>query len=256
MKEKFIPGIFNYCDRWCERCTFTSRCRNYERTGKLEPEQLDSSNQKFWDTISANFKETMEMIHKMAKEKGIDLDNVMTKEEIDDYNKKEALIRKEVREHELIKLCKRYQKIVLPFFEKEAKQHIVNRSKELVCHLEIGVATEDAAKQVIAGLEDCTDIIQWYVFFIDAKLQRALHGKLEGEEDAEEYGFPKDSEGSAKIAIIAIEKSSAAWVRLFELMPSAEDTALNVLAILSRLRKLALEEFPQALAFKRPGFDG
>jgi hypothetical protein len=23
---KFIPGIYNYCDRWCERCRFTSRC--------------------------------------------------------------------------------------------------------------------------------------------------------------------------------------------------------------------------------------
>jgi predicted protein tyrosine phosphatase len=23
---KFIPGIYNYCDRWCERCPFTSRC--------------------------------------------------------------------------------------------------------------------------------------------------------------------------------------------------------------------------------------
>ena len=24
-----IPGIYNYCDRWCERCAFTSRCSNY-----------------------------------------------------------------------------------------------------------------------------------------------------------------------------------------------------------------------------------
>lgn len=25
----FIPGIYNYCDRWCERCAFTSRCLTY-----------------------------------------------------------------------------------------------------------------------------------------------------------------------------------------------------------------------------------
>jgi len=24
-----IPGIYNYCDRWCERCTFTSRCLTF-----------------------------------------------------------------------------------------------------------------------------------------------------------------------------------------------------------------------------------
>lgn len=23
-----IAGIYNYCDRWCERCPFTARCMN------------------------------------------------------------------------------------------------------------------------------------------------------------------------------------------------------------------------------------
>ncbi|HVE57390.1 MAG TPA: hypothetical protein VNB22_11225 [Pyrinomonadaceae bacterium] len=27
MSDKFVSGIHNYCDRWCERCTFTARCR-------------------------------------------------------------------------------------------------------------------------------------------------------------------------------------------------------------------------------------
>ena len=25
----FIPGIYNYCDSWCERCLYTSRCMNF-----------------------------------------------------------------------------------------------------------------------------------------------------------------------------------------------------------------------------------
>ena len=24
-----IPGIYNYCDRWCERCAFTSHCLTF-----------------------------------------------------------------------------------------------------------------------------------------------------------------------------------------------------------------------------------
>ena len=24
-----IPGIYNYCDYWCERCAFTQRCGTY-----------------------------------------------------------------------------------------------------------------------------------------------------------------------------------------------------------------------------------
>src|SRR5438128_7391496 len=27
--SEFISGIYNYCDRWCERCQFTSRCFLY-----------------------------------------------------------------------------------------------------------------------------------------------------------------------------------------------------------------------------------
>jgi len=23
----FIPGIYNYCNRWCERCLYTEKCR-------------------------------------------------------------------------------------------------------------------------------------------------------------------------------------------------------------------------------------
>jgi hypothetical protein len=26
-EERFISGIYNYCDRWCERCRFTAHCR-------------------------------------------------------------------------------------------------------------------------------------------------------------------------------------------------------------------------------------
>ena len=88
MKEKFIPGIYNYCDRWCERCTFTSRCKNYEDTGKLSPDQLDINNKAFWDNISSNFKEAIRLLHKAAKEHGIDL-NSISQEDEENYKKKE-----------------------------------------------------------------------------------------------------------------------------------------------------------------------
>jgi hypothetical protein len=27
--SRFISVIYNYCDRWCERCAFTGRCLTY-----------------------------------------------------------------------------------------------------------------------------------------------------------------------------------------------------------------------------------
>jgi hypothetical protein len=48
--NKFIPGICNYCDRWCERCLFTSLCMNFARSREYatDPEASDITNEKFW----------------------------------------------------------------------------------------------------------------------------------------------------------------------------------------------------------------
>lgn len=46
---KYIPGIYNYCDRWCERCQFTSRCLSHsigeDQNKKLE--EIDQENERF-----------------------------------------------------------------------------------------------------------------------------------------------------------------------------------------------------------------
>jgi hypothetical protein len=35
----FIPGVYNYCDRWCERCPFTGRCRVFADEAEHEFER-------------------------------------------------------------------------------------------------------------------------------------------------------------------------------------------------------------------------
>ncbi|HJS54848.1 MAG TPA: hypothetical protein VJ765_09900 [Chitinophagaceae bacterium] len=255
MKKKFIPGIYNYCDRWCERCAFTTRCRNFESTSKLSSEQLDMNNKAFWDNISDNFKKAIELLHRAAKKYGIDLNKPMTKEEEEEYEKRESFIKTTSRNHQLSKLCKQYQKTVMPFFKEGISNELVSKTRELVSGLHMGITSEEDVVHTMADLGDCAEIIQWYLFFIDAKLQRALHGKLEGGTWEDDNGFQKDSDGSAKIAIIAIERSMNAWVKFYELMPTSEDTALKALSLLTRLKQNALEEFPGAMEFHRPGFD-
>lgn len=252
MKRKFIPGIYNYCDRWCERCNFTTRCRNYESTSKLSPEQLDISNKAFWDNISANFQKAIKLLHKAAKKHGIDLDKPMTKEEEQAYEQRKTFLDTETKKHPLIKLCKRYELTVMPYFRNEIPGELVEKTRELVSGLHMGIKTENDVVHTMANLGDCEEIIQWYLFFIEAKLQRALHGKLAEDEDD---SYPKDSDGSAKVAIIAIERSMMAWSWLYELLPESEDTTLNALSLLSQLKTKAMEEFPNAMQFKRPGFD-
>lgn len=48
--KNFISGIYNYCDRWCERCAFTARCMNFAmaRQSADDPAANDINNEKFW----------------------------------------------------------------------------------------------------------------------------------------------------------------------------------------------------------------
>lgn len=34
--DRFIIGVYNYCDRWCERCALTNRCRLFADQTEME----------------------------------------------------------------------------------------------------------------------------------------------------------------------------------------------------------------------------
>ena len=36
IQDGFIVSIFNYCDRWCERCPLTARCRVFAMSAEQE----------------------------------------------------------------------------------------------------------------------------------------------------------------------------------------------------------------------------
>jgi len=75
---KFIPGIYNYCDRWCERCPLNSRCLNFVLSEEQfeDPQARDIKNDTFWQKLHEVFQVTLEMVKETAKEQGIDLDSL------------------------------------------------------------------------------------------------------------------------------------------------------------------------------------
>ena len=73
----FIPGIYNYCDRWCERCAYTSRCLQFQ----IESEETQSSdalrdfdalNARFWQDMGEALVQAMRLLREMAVQQGID----------------------------------------------------------------------------------------------------------------------------------------------------------------------------------------
>ncbi len=70
-----IPGIYNYCDRWCERCPLTSRCLVYatEQDETDSPKTHDITNEEFWRQLRVILHKTFELIPGWATQAGVDL---------------------------------------------------------------------------------------------------------------------------------------------------------------------------------------
>jgi len=250
-KTNHIPGIYNYCDRWCERCTFTSRCLNFEMSeekfGNLE--DVDITNEVFWQKLSETFQETLSMLKEMAAEKGIDLDSI----ELDDEDDFKRRFEDPSVVHIISHMAESYITRVDEWFDSNV--YIFKDD-----HIELkAVAATDSAQSVpdedTVTLTDSVEVIRWYQHQMYVKLRRALHSACDEATDDDLDDYPKDSEGSAKVSLIGMDRSISAWGKFIKYFPDEEDGILGIMAHLDRLRRRTETEFPNARAFARAGFD-
>lgn len=240
----FISGIFNYCDRWCERCPFTARCLVYateEADSDIDPASRDISNAAFWQKLTSIFQETREMISAWAEENGVDLSPSVLAEVKEQKDRQ----RGQARNHPLARVAEEYARAVNLWFENDFQQ------------MEVFSDAAAGSDEIIEHDEDANDyveVIRWYQFFIAAKMIRGLLSRV----DEDEYPGDeesRDSDGSVKAALIAIDRSLSAWKLMGELRRENADSIQKLLLDLEKLRLRAEEEFPRARDFIRPGFD-
>lgn len=246
----FIPGIYNYCDRWCERCAFTSRCMNYATRQEEPPvsETPDLDSDAFWEQFQGVLQDSIDLLHKMAEEEGIDLDAIDTTAIMAEREQQAFL----VDNHPLTQAAETYVKLVHDWFE-TSEPAFRQKGEELEMFGRLNIASADMEGQ-IARLREAMEVIQWYHFFIAVEIAGALRGRL-GLFGAEPVDSPSISDGKAKITLIAMDRSLAAWEVLLRALPQRQMETLTILAHLQRLRRDAEQFFPQARAFVRPGFD-
>ena len=224
-----ISGVYNYCDRWCERCPLTSRCLVYatEQEDNDSPQNRDVCNEAFWRKLTAIFQETRELIVVWAGEAGVDLNGAPDNDDTRHKRKRQL-----VDNHPLTKAGKKY----------------ANAASDWLREFDQTVEVSD--------LEDAREVIQWYQYQIAVKTMRALSGRKEElEGDPEIADFPKDSDGSAKVALIGIDRSIAAWRMMQLSLPDRVESIVPMMLQLERLRQRVEKSFPQARDFVRPGFD-
>lgn len=173
--NKFEPGIYNYCDRWCEKCKNTKKCMVYynEQADKLEmrkkgldPDDLEN----VLAAVSRRFSQTMKMILSDCKEKGIDLKMTVKAEE----HYKERKQKTKISNDHLYKLAHSFYKKMIKWFESVPSLDIVE-------------------------YREAYQRLGWHGTIISAKIYRALSSKRESEFEADDF-LLQDSKMSALVA--------------------------------------------------------
>jgi hypothetical protein len=246
---RFIQGIYNYCDRWCERCPFTSRCLNFAMGDEqfTDPDSRDINNEAFWEKFSESLQVTLDLLKEAAEREGIDLNSVDLEEDAE-----ERRLRKEVAEnHVCCREAKVYADMVDDWFD--SLDDLFGRREDGL-NSGVGIALPRMEQEEKGDLEDALEVIRWYQHQIYVKLMRAVRGELEERQEILDE-FPRDSDGSAKVALIGIDRSISAWGQIRNCLPMRTDDLEDLLVHLYRLRRKVEETFPNARSFIRPGFD-
>jgi hypothetical protein len=246
---KYIRGIYNYCDRWCERCTFTSRCLNYtlaeERFGDLE--EQDAFNAVFWERFSEMLQDTLALVKEMAREYGIDLDGIDEDATVDEAESR----REKSTAHLITHIAENYAAAVGQWFD--ANDQLFAQKENELNRIRLVAAGENPQKEAIY-ITDAVEVIRWYQHQIFVKLSRAIDSAAwEAEEDWDD--LPRDSDGSAKVALIGIDRSISAWQMLLSLFDDQRKQIIARIVTLEDLKNRVETQFPDARAFVRPGFD-
>ena len=250
-----ISGIYNYCDRWCERCAFTARCLSFKMdraTAKRCAEGGGVSGvdaPSFWDDVARSFALARRLVEREAEKHGIDLDSADALVE----SEREERKRRRVAAREgsaLYHAATAYWKSAKALLER-MRPELDDTAMELQVQARLGAGHPE---EVAMSIGDSLEVVQWYLFFIDVKLQRAVASRVERAHEGND-GSPSDADGSAKIALVAIDRTVGAWASLRGHLSSEADAILDLLVQLERLRRAVEREFPAARAFQRPGFD-
>ena len=248
--DKYISGIYNYCDRWCERCPFTAQCMSFAISEEESPDEdeLDVQNEAFWQRLSDSFQTTLALVIEMAEREGIDLDAVDVEEE----QKQRRLDDEVTRSHKCCRMAEAYADMVDEWFDAAgeiAGQEADAMDDEVYAEIQASDALGEAAI-----CKDAMEVVRWYQHQINIKLLRAVKGSLREQREPLD-DFAKDSDGSAKVALIGMDRSIGAWGELRTCFSQLENEVLAILMHLESLRRCVEHAFPAAREFIRPGFD-
>jgi hypothetical protein len=228
-----IDFISAYCDRWCERCAFTSRCSAYAVDVAMAMCVGDFAAALELAVGAPPPKDPAEAARREAFLEQLPNDP-QSQAELDEISRDEEARDKRLDESPITTAAERFATLACDW---------------------LGSNRNVVALTSNQSLTDAIAVAGWDAHLIGAKLHRALHGRDEyAHGDGFDHGpVQNDWNGSAKVALISIRRSIDAWAAIATATGDAD-----ALAVGEELRRLEAEverTFPDAWKFIRPGFD-
>jgi hypothetical protein len=216
-----IPGVYNYCDDWCEYCPVTARCRSYRLRQSMEARFKDNP------TPPSDVADVVTFTKEVARADGLTtpaLDAQLAGDPDGEYS-------------------------LAPADEPLARQALAYAVATELLLTKLGWRPPDTL--LLGSDPPPQNVIMWYHLFLAMKVRRALVGAHRADR-----GHPHaldDARGSAKIALISIDRSREA---LRKVAKGEVRTIARQLVLMLDMLETGLEaRVPGARAFVRVGLD-
>ena len=247
VQPDLIPGIYNYCDSWCERCPLTARCRSYQMQNPDGAPQAADPNTSLVHQLTEALNLTKRYVENLHREQGVSLPAGLTEDDSQQFE--EQVIT--AKEHPASRLALTYLTQTGTWLGDE-KGLLEQAGQQQLRNVQLGTQTEDEAMMLLNALKDAYEQIRWYRTLIPVKTTAALRSINEPTDD----GYLLDYyNGKAKLVLVSIDQSLVAWQILIAFYPEKVDDLLDLLSTLSQLRRHIEATFPEARTFVRPGLD-
>lgn len=234
-----IEFISAYCDRWCERCAFTNRCSTFAVTAA---ESMCDGDIGAAIELALGRPRRVEPAREPAPvERLLDQmgDVTVPDREMAAFRKAQQARRARIDREPISQIAQTFTRRAVDWLQ---------------AHREPLLPGADPV------LREALAVAGWDACLVAAKIHRALSGR-DAARRGEMPGHPvqNDWNGSAKVALISLARSESAWRvidRVTEGQPGVHEGAAVLADAVGHLRRRIESEFPKAMAFIRPGFDG
>jgi hypothetical protein len=219
-----IPGVYNACDQWCDYCPVTTRCLAF----KCQPAQGGGD---IYDNLADAMRASMTLLKNCHEAEGLKPPERLL-HLLD--NEPRAHVTRVPLDDALDRMAKHYAVLATAFLATTDHPPLTHRFPKR----EHGPTP--------------FEVFVFYHVLIAIKIHRAIVSSAEAARGGG-VGARADSDKSAKVALVSIDRSSEALqvMALDEVDPRIE----HMRRYLARLRREVEGRFPAARAFVRPGLD-